>query len=676
MVAAMGLAPAQQVFGRSGRVDQIMLLAKPGADLHALRGDLGRVLDGIGIVGSPGDSGGGSFNFAFMQAFTNMVGGFMVLAALMLVFHTMSTATAERRTEIALARSLGSSRRQLLAVTLAEAGLLGVAGTIIGLVLGATLAELVVPLTRYMFDLGSPVDPPAHIAFQAGPAVVAAVAGIAGALVGAVLPARSAARAAPIDAFRPSATYEWRDPTRSRHVLARAAAGIVLVIVGIVLAFRRPADGPDDPTVLFAVFAVYIGAFILVPTTIPFAARGAAALLGRLSPTTGRLAADSLRTNPRRTTINVSALLIPVAAVALTAVAFGSTLTGISRLARGVVGAPLNVDADSYVGVLGGSVASQPLAPDDQSVLEEVPGVRAVLPYQNANIRLPDGGPGIIYAVPLTAAQRAGVADMVTFPRIADDAVAFTRGLAAGEIAASRTAARSLGLKHGSRVTLPTPAGPRAFRVSALFDDWAFDGTFAIDLDRYRAIWGDEDAYRYAIVPSPGASLQDLRHRLDVALTKASMPAEVHTRDQAVQELKSNTTIFLPLARGMTLASLIFAALALGNAAFTAVTEQRWMLALQQALGMSRRRMARSLALEAVAVGVIGAVGGSIVGTGIGVFGARALAYNVALKIDYAVPFGLIAVSTVLGVVVAVGSTYYPRRMARRIPIIEALRLD
>ena len=129
------------------------------------------------------------------------------------------------------------------------------------------------------------------------------------------------------------------------------------------------------------------------------------------------------------------ALLLPVSIVIMTAFAFGAGLAKIGRLARTVVAAPLNVDADSYVGGPGGSVASQPLAPAHQSVLEAVPGVRAVIAFENANISLPDHSSGVVYAIPLVAAQRAGVPDMVKIPRLAEDPVAFTQSLAAGEIA-------------------------------------------------------------------------------------------------------------------------------------------------------------------------------------------------------------------------------------------------
>jgi putative ABC transport system permease protein len=677
MAAVMPLEQAQQLFGRAGRVDQIVLLAEPDADLDALRDDLVAATDGIGIVGSPGDAlTDGSSDFAAVQALTNLVGVFVLLAAVVLVFHTMSMATAERRTEIALARSLGSTRKQLLLVTLSEAGLIGVAGTAVGLVLGGLLARAVVPLARYAYGGGSPVDVPTDVTFQPGAVVIVAVAGVASALLGAAIPARAAARAAPIDAFRPAATYEWRNPSNPSRRLALVAVGTACLIAGIVLLLRGPTGDLSSPTTILPAVFAYLGALILVPMGVPYVARVAGGLLGRLSTPTGRLAADALRANPRRTTINVMALLLPATTVVMSAIAFNSGLDEIGRLAHAVVAAPLNVDADSYVGGPGGSVASQPLAPEHQAVLEAVPGVQAVLPYENANISPADGKAGVIYALPINVAQRAAVPDMVGFSRLADDPAAFTERLAAGEVAVSHFAARRLDLEPGSRLTLSTPVGPREFTVGAVFDDWAFQDTFAIDLDTYRAIWHDDGAHRYAIVPTADASLDELHSLLEAAVTEAGMPAQVHTRDDAVDQLELSTASLLPLVRGMTLASLLFAALALANAAFTTVTERRWTLALQQTLGMTRRQVTRSLALEALTVGLVGALGAAVVGVALGLFTARFLADQLATTLPYTIPWALVAALTALGVAVAVAATSYPRRLAKRLTIIESLRFE
>ena len=676
MVVAMPLAPAQQVFGRTGRVDQIMLLARPDVDIDALRRHLGDAIDGIGIISSPGAATGASTDFVGIQLATSWMGAIVALAAIVLVFHTMSMATAERRTEIALARSLGSTRRQLLLVTLTEAGLLGCAGTALGLLAGGALARLVVPLARVAYGGGAPVDLPTEVSFQVVPAVVAAVAGLGGAGLGAVLPARSAARAAPVDALRPAASYEWRDPGRPGRRLAIAAVGTGLIVAGMALLGRPVSGRLNDPAAIVPYVLVFEGALVLVPMLVPFVTRAAANLLGRLSPTTGRLAGDALRGNPRRTTVNVMALLLPVTIMITTTVAFDGGLDEVGRFARATVAAPLNVDADSYIGGPASPVASQPLAPGHQSVLEAVPGVRAVLPYENAHIRLPDDSRGVVYAVPLAAAERAGVADMVQVAQLASDPDEFTRRLVAGDIAASHFAARVLDLHIGDHLALPTPTGPETFTVGGFFDDWAFQGTFYVDLDTYRAVWGDDGAHRYAVVPAAGTSLDDLEGRIEAELAAAAIPAQVIARDEAIAELETNTTSFLPLIRGMTLAGLVFAVLALANAAFTAVTERRWLFALQQTLGMTRREIARSLALEAIVVGVVGTIGAVILGICLATVNNRFMGNMLAITIGISVPWTFVGIAAVLGIAVALGATYYPRRTAKRMTIIESLRFD
>jgi putative ABC transport system permease protein len=421
---------------------------------------------------------------------------------------------------------------------------------------------------------------------------------------------------------------------------------------------------------------VFYGAIVLVPMLIPFVVGAAARLLARRSATTGRLAGDALVSNPRRTTINVMALLIPMSVVITMTVAFDGSLDQIGRLARGVIAAPLNVDADTYIGGPASPVASQPMAPAQQSALERVPGVRAVLPYENAHIRLPGDDRGVVYAIPLAAARRAGVPDMVQIPRLSSDPSAFTRSLVAGDIAASHFAARALHLHVGDHLTLPTPTGRRTFTVGALFDDYAFEGTFYVDIDTYRAVWGDDGAHRFAIVPVAGTSLPALERRLTAAVAADAIPAQVITRDAAIDELETNTTAFLPLLRGTTLAGLIFAALALANAAFTAVTERRWLFALQQTLGMTRRQIVRSLALEASVVGVIGTVGAVIVGIGLAKVNNRFLGNVVAVPLGISVPWPFVGAAALLGIAVSIGATYFPRRAARRMTIIEALRFD
>ena len=100
------------------------------------------------------------------------------------------------------------------------------------------------------------------------------------------------------------------------------------------------------------------------------------------------------------------------------------------------------------------------------------------------------------------------------------------------------------------------------------------------------------------------------------------------------------------------------------------------MLALQRTLGMTSREIARSLALEAIVVGVVGTIGAVIVGIGLAKVNNRILGNITAITLGISVPWMFVGIAAVLGIVVALGATYFPRRSAKRMTIIESLRFD
>ena len=672
MAAIMRLPDAQRLFGRPDRVDEIIVSARPGTNLSALRSDLARRVAPAATVGLPGAAtGAATSDLDAYLLLAQACGLLALLVAAILVTNTMTMTMAEHRIEIALAGSLGATRRQLVVAAVAEAALLGAVGTVAGLIAGGVLARAVLPVAHAAYQAVSPVDTPTRLAIRLGPLVASAAAGMFAAVVGAFVPARRAARATPIDALRPAAAYEWRDPTRSSRTVALALAGAALFTIGTIVGLRL-ASTTDSTMTSITIAMMFGGLALLLPAGVPLAASVLAALIARLWPATGRLAGDALRANPRRTSITVAALGLPLALVVAFTAAFDAATTKFDRVAHAFVVAPLTVDANSFAGY----TASQPLAPSDQRILGSVPGVRAALADENAFIGLPDGTQGVLFAIPLTAAERTGVANMVQDDRLSDKPTEFRRGLAAGQIAASHLAARNLHLHVGSSVTLPTPSGGHTFTVAALYEDWAMRGTFYIDHDTYTSVWGDQGALRYAIIPTPGTSLPALRQRLNDTVTAAGMAAQVRTRDEAIGELLSGLTNLITILRGTELAMLLCAALTLANTAFTAVAERRWTFGLQRALGTTRRQLSRSLILEALATGLIGSIAGAVIGLGLSVFLTHVMAARASSRLPHPIPWAALAASIVLGAGIAFLATQYPRRTAGRLTIIESLRYE
>ena len=122
-----------------------------------------------------------------VAAISLIVGGLSVI-------NTMAMSVAERTREIGIKRAIGGSRSRIVRELVAEAGVIGLLGGLIGLGLGGLVVVLVNELTRaggtVLFDLT-----PTTAAFAVG------FSTILGMLAG-IIPAWSAARLDPVAALR------------------------------------------------------------------------------------------------------------------------------------------------------------------------------------------------------------------------------------------------------------------------------------------------------------------------------------------------------------------------------------------------------------------------------------------------------------------------------------------
>lgn len=165
-----------------------------GEDAEAVAGRIRERLPTLSVV-SPRDAAAQLDRaLAFLSAL--MLGSALtaLLVASLAVTNTMLTAALERRREIGLRRVVGATRRQVLRQFVVEAGLLGGAGSAVGLLFGALGVEGLNALTR---PLGAP------ICLLTGRLVTLTVVLPTTLAVGAALwPAWRAARVAPSEAIR------------------------------------------------------------------------------------------------------------------------------------------------------------------------------------------------------------------------------------------------------------------------------------------------------------------------------------------------------------------------------------------------------------------------------------------------------------------------------------------
>ncbi len=146
------------------------------------------------------------FHVKAVALFEKQVGVIRLIIAVIIVlsiFNTMIMSVMERTGEIGTLMALGRTRRGILRLFLVEGTMLGVAGGILGLALGAALAGL-------LSYIGIPMPPPpgqswgfdAEVLVSPRLSVEAFILAVVSALIASLYPARKASRMVIVDALR------------------------------------------------------------------------------------------------------------------------------------------------------------------------------------------------------------------------------------------------------------------------------------------------------------------------------------------------------------------------------------------------------------------------------------------------------------------------------------------
>src|SRR5881396_2459187 len=214
--AVIDIGAAQAMFLRPGSLNRIDLRLRPGADADRLAGRLrAEMPPGILVERPDADlERSGALSRAY-RVNLNVLALVALFTGGLLVFSAQALAVVRRRSQLALLRALGVTRRALVAMLLAEAAVVGAAGALAGIALGHATAAIV--LRRFGAELGAgyfrgleptlALDVPALALFFS--------AGVLAAVLGSLAPALEAARAGAASALKAGdeeRALEWLRP--------------------------------------------------------------------------------------------------------------------------------------------------------------------------------------------------------------------------------------------------------------------------------------------------------------------------------------------------------------------------------------------------------------------------------------------------------------------------------
>ena len=147
----MNIGDFREVFPDNDRIDQITVQVNPGADINRVAKAVEKKLDNARDV----DEDSRDYRIstpeellATIGTVLNIITGFLLgVAAISLlvggigITNTMYTSVLERRKEIGILKSVGAQNKDVLAIFTIEAGLLGLVGGLIGVVIGIIFSK-------------------------------------------------------------------------------------------------------------------------------------------------------------------------------------------------------------------------------------------------------------------------------------------------------------------------------------------------------------------------------------------------------------------------------------------------------------------------------------------------------------------------------------------------------
>ncbi len=147
---------------------------------------------------------------------------------------------------------------------------------------------------------------------------------------------------------------------------------------------------------------------------------------------------------------------------------------------------------------------------------------------------------------------------------------------------------------------------------------------------------------------------------------------EVKRSESLAEKLKDITGYLRVGGLGIGFITLLGASIGLMNIMMVSVTERTREIGIRKALGATPKLIRQQFIIEAIVVTQLGGILGIILGIGIGNLVTMAIGDDIA----FIIPWTWIAMAFGLGMIVGLGSGYYPAWKASKLDPIESLRFE
>lgn len=515
-----------------------------------------------------------------------------VLVGIFLLYNTVFISVVKRRTEIGILRSLGMDKKTVIGIFLFQGLILGLAGSLIGILLGQVAAYFaVVAVAKTVSTMYGTVSV-SHYLLSGKDAISALFLGVAVSLIASVVPAYESSRIRPNESAR-EGSFEWKYGRYMKHFFL---AGMCLVAVGGIVSFIDYLYAPFSfPFLAYGGILLIIAGFASAsPLYLFLSMKCVRRVSPRLFGATGKLSAGDISGNIYR----FSVALMSVAISAALIIAFLLLIFSFRASLKEWI--ERNIAADIYIKPAScmSNFCYYPLSGPLVTTVEDCRGVAAVDKFRT--LRIDFRGKKIV----------AGFGDTEVQRRYAH-ARDYGKGREAG---ISSYLATKYNLKKGDTIRLTTPKGDVAFTVRAVFSSYSTTSGF-IYLDRkyLKQYWGLDDATQLGLYIKKGTHVKDVVRRLRkelLPLYSVEIMDNGELRDSVLAIF--NKTFAITYA--IELISIVVSMIGVVTTLLTLVLEKKREISIIRYLGGSWKQIRHVLVLSAATIGLTGILLGAVMG--------------------------------------------------------------
>lgn len=582
--------------------------------------------------------------------------GLSLFVGIFMIFNTFSILVAQRSRELGALRAIGASRRQVRRLVATESTVVGLVGSIVGIIVGwcicALVAVLVHALTGFeLFAVSDIVIAPSTIA-------ICLLIGVIVTRVAAMIPARRASRVSPIAALGASSDRE-----ATRVPFRKVVLGVVMIGAGVGAFWLSQVHSIEHSrAALVAMLSggsllVFIGMIFVSPICVAPMTWIYSILLRKWLGMPGQLGLDQARGTPRRVAATSVTFMIGLGVVATAAMPLAAMQQQMGGDIRDAMRADIRVTngAISPTGV-------PTIAPGAVRRIGEAEGVARVTEVRSAqatykgdliDVRIVDPAE---YAQDVALPSRRGT----TIAKLGSNEV-----LIASYVASDRK------LHVGDAMKLKVDGETQSLRVAGIHDGKDFLTSSIIMSDAtWASVGGDEVAPSELLVTAasgvdPSTLKRRIVHSIESEFPTAAVRTEQDMQDQSAGSVKMVFNIIL----GLCGAALIVALFGIANTVALSLHERTRELGMLRAIGMTRRQMRRMVRWEAITIGSFG----SIMGICIGLILGGAIVLLTGLSDHISIPWGQLMVLIVVGVVAGVVASALPAWRTSRLDVLDAI---